>query len=105
MNDIRIVKSQFIAAAVCPECNLVDRLVVDVGQRNNLTTESGAASSHPPETEFSRRRCVECGFADEYAPVSHIGFQGLPKGRPERPRTVSTEVTTIRVMNPKDSGL
>lgn len=45
-----MTKKRFIAGAICPRCQIEDRLVVEnVGGK-------------------ARRRCVSCGFSDEHAP-------------------------------------
>ena len=93
MTDAEIIKTRFIAAAVCPACDAVDRIVVEMTR----ATEA--------EQELSRRRCVACGFTDEFAPTSRVGFQGLPKGRPERPKTAPVNSVKVRILDPKEPGL
>jgi len=90
-----IIRKQFIAAAVCPACDVVDRIVVEVA----LAEDRGES------LELSRRRCVACGFADDFKPASGVGFQGVPKGRPERPRTEPVKPVQVRILDPKDPGL
>ena len=97
MSDARIIKKHFIAAAVCPACDEVDRIVVEV----TLQTLEGSDG----ETEFSRRRCVACGFTDEFSPADRVGFQGLPKGRPERPKNAPVKPVEVRILDPKEPGL
>lgn len=93
MTDVKIIRKRFIAAAVCPSCDEVDRIVVEV----TVCAEE--------KTELSRRRCVACGFTDEFAPTDLIGFQGLPKGRPERPKSAPVNPVKVRILDPKDPGL
>jgi uncharacterized metal-binding protein (TIGR02443 family) len=91
-----IIKKQFIAGAVCPECDQVDRIVVEVA-----TAKEGV--------EISRRRCVACGFADPFVEQTAQGMQviprGIPKGRPERAKTSSVNPVQIRILDPKDPSL
>ena len=93
-----IVSKRFIAAAVCPSCGEVDRIVVEV------TLQDGDAGASEP-VELSRRRCVACGFTDEFAPSERIGFGGVPKGRPERPKSTPVNPVKVRILDPKDPGL
>lgn len=72
MNDVDIIKKRFIAGAVCPECQELDRIVVETALFDGQ--------------EHSRRRCVSCGFADEFAEASLVNSQGVPRGKPERAR-------------------
>jgi uncharacterized metal-binding protein (TIGR02443 family) len=91
-----ILKKQFIAGAVCPDCREVDRIVVETGVN--------AASR-----EVSRRRCVVCGFADLFAEVEPVnsasGQASVPRGRPERIRSPSVKSVQVRMLDPKDTSL
>ena len=57
MTKVNIFKKRFIAGAVCPECQIVDRIVVETG------IQELAQSAADEQPEVSRRRCVACGFA------------------------------------------
>ncbi len=85
-----IARKQFIAGAVCPSCNEVDRIVVETV---NETEESPA---------LNRRRCVQCGFADEFRTHEQALSGSIPKGRPERPRSASTQASVVRILNPPE---
>lgn len=101
MTEVDIIRKRFIAAAVCPACDEVDRIVIEVA----LQIFGGQADDTAEPAELSRRRCVACGFADEFAPAEQVGFQGLPKGRPERPKSVPVNPVKVRILDPKDPGL
>lgn len=101
MSEVRIIRKRFIAAAVCPACDEVDRIVVEV----TVQVSEGESDGPQDHTELSRRRCVSCGFTDEFAPADRVGFQGLPKGRPERPKNPSVNPVKVRILDPKEPGL
>ena len=71
--EAQVVKKRFIAGAVCPDCQALDRLVVEYA-----VVELYSA-------EFSRRRCVACGFVETYNEVRPTTSAGVPRGRPDRP--------------------
>lgn len=93
-----ISKKRFIAGAVCAQCQALDRVVV----------EFVAATRTDPE--LSRRRCVSCGFSDNFSSAGQRGSQGVPqsvpKGRPERGIRGTIEPSTVRIVgadvNPVD---
>lgn len=83
-----MVKQRFIAGAVCPECGVMDRIVVVV------------------EAQESSRRCVSCGFSDTTklaaGPVPKTRLTrktpppvGTTPGSPERDRSATTNVRII----------
>ena len=80
------MKKRFIAGAVCPKCKEMDRMVLE-------TSEAGE------EEEIQRRRCVACGFSEDYTP-SESRYDSLPKGK--REKTVSTSSTSdvVRIIDP-----
>ncbi len=90
MQNLEIIKKQFIAGAVCPECDVVDRIVVEV------------IVEAVTDAELSRRRCVDCGFADEFSSPQSGPVTGVPKGRPERVRVASVQASTVRILDPRD---
>ena len=49
-----MTKKRFIAGAICPQCQVEDRLVVE--------QVDGVA----------RRRCVSCGFSDDQTPTTEV---------------------------------
>ena len=93
MEQPDIAKKQFIAGAVCPQCDAVDRIVVE-------TAVAKAGSS-----ALSRRRCVQCGFADNFATSSQSASQGVPKGRPERHKPDTAEPAVVRIMDPGEDRI
>ena len=93
MDMLEVTKKRFIAGAVCPECNEVDRIVVEVAQHSESLVE------------MSRRRCVSCGFADEYAEGAGTPVSGIPKGRPERPKSAAVNPVQVRILDPNDPSL
>ena len=80
------MKKRFIAGAVCPKCKEMDRMVLE-------TSEAG------DEEHFQRRRCVSCGFSEDYTP-SENRYDSLPRGK--REKTVSTSSTSdvVRIIDP-----
>lgn len=89
VNDPEIATRRFIAGAICPACDVTDRIVVE-------TTRSAAAAE-----SLSRRRCVACGFADEFAPLAPGLAQSIPKGRPERRRPGLAEAKPVKILDPR----
>ncbi|XOV83842.1 MAG: YheV family putative metal-binding protein [bacterium] len=92
MTAHNIFKKRFIAGAVCPECQAVDRIVVETA----MPVPAGKAADRiDPEQALSRRRCVACGFADEFSAANLINSQGVPRGKPEKPRPRTDPSTTL----------
>lgn len=78
-----MTRRKFIAGAVCPECGVMDRIVVE---------EAGSDTI---------RRCVACGFSDS----SNFAEGALPKSRLTRssPATrEATPVTKVRIVKSDD---
>jgi uncharacterized metal-binding protein (TIGR02443 family) len=84
MADPKIIRKRFIAGAVCPQCQVLDRVVVEF------------IADISTSTELSRRRCVSCGFADEFNAVGEPVSRGVPKGRPERGNSGDTRSSVVR---------
>ena len=81
------IKRRFIAGAVCPECQAVDRIVVETHRFD--------------ETRPGRRLCVSCGFEDRQ-PVA--GSQGdvpveWPASRLEHDRRVEVSPAPVRLLS------
>lgn len=88
-----ILRKQFIAGAVCPECGVLDRIVVEY-------TNAPAGQ----DGELSRRRCVQCGFTDPFgAPAAAEGTGAVPRGKPERSRAVEVTATPVNIVDPRKS--
>ena len=80
------MKKRFIAGAVCPKCKEMDRMMLEISEDGD-------------EEEVQRRRCVSCGFSEDYTP-SENRYDSLPKGK--REKTVSTSSTSdvVRIIDP-----
>ena len=99
MTQVNIFKKRFIAGAVCPDCQAVDRIVVETGRQN--VADSDLVDPHQ---EVSRRRCVACGFADEFSTDTLVSSQGVPRGKPERPKSnpsrPATPAQAVKILDP-----
>lgn len=73
------MKTRFIAGAVCPSCQMLDRLVIE-----EVTAEL-------------QRRCVNCNYSDR---MTQTTVGGVPRGKPEKKRTPETVVEQIKVFDP-----
>lgn len=97
-----IHKKRFIAGAVCPQCQALDRIVVETAWSESREPN---VSHDDPVQEVSRRRCVACGFADEFSAANLINSQGVPRGKPERPESTAKNSVTlaqaVRIVDPK----
>ncbi len=73
-------RRRFIAGAVCPQCKLSDKIVVDL--------------------DSDRRECVACGFSEARP---EAGSSELPT-RVTRPaaRRVETPASPVRLIDPND---
>ncbi|MEE4281007.1 MAG: YheV family putative metal-binding protein [Pseudomonadales bacterium] len=99
MTQVDIFKKRFIAGAVCPDCQAVDRIVVETGMQNVADSDL-----NDPHQEVSRRRCVACGFADEFSTDTLVNSQGVPRGKPERPKSnlgqPATPAQAVKILDP-----
>lgn len=76
-------KGRFIAGAVCPECQMMDRVLVETVQ------------------QVEQRRCVNCGYTDQLV-QSHLG--GVPRGKPEKQSNATEDAQQtqkIRIFDPQ----
>lgn len=80
MTKTKITRKRFIAGAVCPECKVMDRIVI------NLDTDT--------------RHCLACDF-EEARPPPPAATQELPT-RVSRPaaRRVETPAEAVTIMDP-----
>ncbi len=78
---------RFIAGAVCPNCQALDRLVLE---------ESAEADAKPI------RRCVACGFSDDKAAAT----SAWPRGRVEggRLKPPVTRPRVVKIIQPGAAG-
>jgi uncharacterized metal-binding protein (TIGR02443 family) len=88
MTEPLVTKKRFIAGAICPDCRVVDRIVVET------------AAATPLLPELSRRRCVSCEFCDEFSETSQRLSQAIPKGRAERAKNSDEQASKVRILEP-----
>lgn len=93
--EAQVIKTRFIAGAVCPECQALDRLVVEY------------AIVELQSSELSRRRCVACGFVEAFNEDQPTASAGVPRGRPERPerpdgqnQQIAQKSQIVRIVDP-----
>lgn len=65
--EAQVIKTRFIAGAVCPDCQALDRLVVEY------------AIVELQSSELSRRRCVACGFVEAFNEDQPTASAGVPR--------------------------
>ena len=80
------MKKRFIAGAVCPNCKEMDRIVLETSDADD-------------EKEVQRRRCVSCGFSEDYTP-SENRYDSLPKGKREKTASIGSTPDVIRIIDP-----
>ena len=80
------MKKRFIAGAVCPKCSEMDRMVLETSDADD-------------EKELQRRRCVSCGFSEDYIP-SENRYDSLPKGKREKTVSTSPSSDVVRIIDP-----
>ena len=80
------MKKRFIAGAVCPKCSEMDRMVLETSDPDD-------------EKEVQRRRCVSCGFSEDYFP-SENRYDSLPKGKREKTTPTSSAPDVVRIIDP-----
>lgn len=84
------LKRRFIAGAVCPECQQMDKVVMyDDAQGRRW------------------RECVSCGFKDEMTEQLNAEEPGTRVNQPrvgEKPLAHEDEVTVVNVLDPKISA-
>ena len=80
------MKKRFIAGAVCPKCSEMDRMVLETSDADD-------------EIEVQRRRCVSCGFSEDYSP-SENRYDSLPKGKREKTAPTSSAPDVVRIIDP-----
>ena len=90
--EAQVIKTRFIAGAVCPDCQALDRLVVEY------------AIVELQSSELSRRRCVACGFVEAFNEDQPTTSAGVPRGRPERPdvqkQQIGQKSQIVRIVDP-----
>jgi Zn ribbon nucleic-acid-binding protein len=51
------------------------------------------------EKELQRRRCVSCGFSEDYIP-SENRYDSLPKGKREKINPANSTSDVVRIIDP-----
>ena len=80
---------RFISGAVCPSCQVVDRIVI----------ESLQGSDELDEQEI-RRRCVACGFTEQLDADAPAVSAPLPRARYDRSRRTTDQVEVVKILEP-----
>lgn len=75
---------RFIAGAVCPGCQALDRLVVQ-------TAEDG----------LRIRSCVTCGYEDQAPGFMENAPVGVPRGRPVQNTKIETIASPVKILRGK----
>ncbi len=76
-------QKRFIAGAVCPQCQALDRLVLEED-----------AQVEPP---LLKRRCVSCGFVEV---LDQAPSYSLPSSIKDRPSKPSGPGQVVRILDP-----
>ena len=99
MSESGRVQRRFIAGAVCPECQVSDRIVVETAVAH-VASEALDPALAVAEGELPRRRCVACGFTEAFdATGQSVG--GIPRGRAERPQSPQdVPASAVRILDP-----
>ena len=87
--SLRVRKKRFIAGAVCPDCHLEDRLVIEWFE---------VEETAPVER---RRRCVACGFVELEVAETERSLTTLPRIRLGA-QAQEVAPTPVRMLDPKD---
>ena len=84
---------RFIAGAVCPACQEVDRTVIE------SVTDGDTREGNTPIVG-AQRRCVACGF-NEALDGEKEGIKApLPRARYEKSRETTDKVEVVRIVDP-----
>ena len=83
---------RFISGAVCPSCQVVDRIVIE-------SLQSGEGSDELDEQKV-RRRCVICGFTEQLDAAVQAVSAPLPRARYDRSRRTTDQVEVVKILEP-----
>ena len=83
---------RFISGAVCPACQVVDRIVIE-------SVQGGEGSDGLDEQEV-RRRCVACGFTEQLDADALAVSAPLPRARYDRSRRTTDQVEVVKILEP-----
>ncbi|MEM7101030.1 MAG: YheV family putative metal-binding protein [Pseudomonadota bacterium] len=90
MSDPTQNPRKFIAGAVCPNCQAVDRIVIEMrpSNDNDLTpAEQGENQTW--------RVCVACDFSEQMTETPQFSLPNTIKDRPPRDKAVVAQTVTI----------
>ena len=83
---------RFISGAVCPSCQVVDRIVIE-------SLQGGEGSDELDERNI-RRRCVVCGFTEQLDAAAQAVSAPLPRARYDRSRRTTDQVEVVKILEP-----
>ena len=86
---------RFISGAVCPACQVVDRIVIESAQ--------GGEGSDGLDEQEVRRRCVTCGFTEQLDTAAQVVSAPLPRARYDRSRRTTDQVEVVKILEPGPS--
>lgn len=86
---------RFIAGAVCPQCQAVDRTLIESVRVNNLESDLDDMTK-----EVVQRRCVACGFTEALDPEKADVTAPLPRARYEKSRQTTERVEVVKILDP-----
>lgn len=78
-----VPRRRFIAGAVCPQCQALDRLVLEVDANN----------------QEQRRHCVACGFS-ELMQAKSAQNAPMPRARFERSKAKAVDSQPVKILDP-----
>jgi len=81
-----MIKKQFIAGAVCPQCQAMDKI-----QLVKISDEESLVKTH--------YECVACGYHK-----SDDDFEDASTNNPVEPGVQEVEVQTVQIMQPQKKG-
>ncbi len=84
---------RFIAGAVCPACQEVDRTVIEA------VTDGDTREGNTPIVGV-QRRCVACGFTEALDAEKEGITAPLPRARYDRSRETTDKVEVVRILDP-----
>ena len=86
---------RFISGAVCPSCQVVDRIVIE-------SLQGGEGFDELDEQDI-RRRCVACGFTEQLDADALDVSAPLPRARYDRSHRTTDQIEVVKIMEPGPS--
>ena len=83
---------RFISGAVCPSCQVVDRIVIE-------SLQGGEGPDELVEQKI-RRRCVACGFTEQLGADAPAVSAPLPRARYDRSRRTADQAQVVKILEP-----